>query len=62
MREAMHDDLVVGDVRDQELGEIWNSERRKAVLERFIGGDLRSACRDCSLYVPRRGAQPVGID
>jgi MoaA/NifB/PqqE/SkfB family radical SAM enzyme len=48
----MDDDLVVGQVRNSTLLEIWESDRRKQVVEAFRDGHPPEVCRDCSFYRP----------
>lgn len=63
MKETMLDELVIGNVHEAGLSEIWDSERRKSIVERFVAGDLPTACQNCTLYVPRRkGDQPRTLE
>ncbi len=54
MKESMLDDLVIGNIEEAGLEELWDAERRKAIVRRFVAGDLPVACQNCTLYVPRR--------
>jgi radical SAM protein with 4Fe4S-binding SPASM domain len=51
--EKIHgDDLVVGDLQEKGLDEIWNSQSVKSLHRRFTIGDVPRVCRDCSMYDP----------
>lgn len=47
-----HDELVIGNVRDRKLSEIWFGDRLRELCERFIASDLPIPCQECSLYSP----------
>jgi len=46
------DELVVGDLRDATLAEIWFGDRVKALRRRFPAGELPFVCRKCPVYDP----------
>ena len=46
------DDLVVGDIREHSLAEIWHGARVKQLRERFARGDLPKVCEACTMYRP----------
>jgi MoaA/NifB/PqqE/SkfB family radical SAM enzyme len=46
------DDLIVGDLQEKSLDEIWRSSCFNSLHKRFIEGDIPRVCRDCSCYDP----------
>lgn len=52
IKDTEFDDLVVGNIRNDSLDNIYNSEKTKAVRRKFIDSNLPDVCSDCSLYMP----------
>ncbi len=50
---TMHDDLVSSNVHTQTLAAIWDSPRRKRIVEDFIAGHHPRVCVGCTFYGPR---------
>ncbi|MBU0636236.1 radical SAM protein [Candidatus Micrarchaeota archaeon] len=46
------DDLVVGNVNEKSLSEIYYGKKVLQIREGFLSHSLPSACKDCSLYLP----------
>ena len=46
------DELVVGDLKDAPLTEIWLGDRVRALRRRFPAGDLPFVCQRCPVYDP----------
>jgi radical SAM protein with 4Fe4S-binding SPASM domain len=42
--------LIVGDIRQQTLSEIWNGPRMRALRESFTNGTLNPNCLRCDYY------------
>jgi radical SAM protein with 4Fe4S-binding SPASM domain len=50
--EGKHDSLVIGNIMEKSLGEIWSGEARRKICEQFTGLDLPNPCKKCSMYDP----------
>lgn len=48
--EESDDGLLIGDLAESSLEQIWNGERLAQVRQRFGNGDLPPVCRHCSIY------------
>ena len=46
-------ELVIGNVYEQSLREIWNGERRKELVRRWLTGDLPEKCKYCKYRSPQ---------
>lgn len=44
------DELIMGNIKDVSLYDIWNGERLKACRRRFKKGKLPLTCRSCTMY------------
>ncbi len=49
---AEEDPLIVGDLKDQSLREIWHGDKLKQVRRSFPEGNLSSLCQACATYKP----------
>ena len=49
---AEEDPLIIGNLKDQTLTEIWNGEKLKEVRRSFPEGKLGSLCQACVTYKP----------
>lgn len=47
-----HDELVIGNIMERKLSEIWFGAKPRELCERFIASDVPTPCRECSLYFP----------
>ncbi len=52
VKDTEFDELVVGNINNDSLKDIFYSERAKKVRESFISNNLLPVCKECSLYVP----------
>lgn len=52
MKSTVFDDLVVGNIMNQTLKDIFYGKLTKAVRQRFLDGNLPEVCKDCSWYRP----------
>lgn len=48
--ETVYDDLIIGNLNQNTLQEIWYSEKFFEIAHSFFTGDVPELCRDCSLY------------
>lgn len=46
------DGLLVGDIKQESLAEIWQGERIRQLRRRFGAKDLPQVCQSCSMYRP----------
>jgi MoaA/NifB/PqqE/SkfB family radical SAM enzyme len=51
-KEGKYDDLVVGNIREKSLSEIWYGEGPRRLCERFLESNTPTPCRECSMYLP----------
>lgn len=47
-----HDELVIGNVKEDTISNIYFGDRHKALIKRVAGGDWPKVCLECSLYLP----------
>jgi len=47
-----NDSLVIGNIMEESLSDIWYGEKRKAICEQFLSGNVPEACKECLLYEP----------
>ena len=51
-RAGQDDGLLVGDLREQSLEQIWQGDRIKALRRSFPANSLPAVCRSCTMYRP----------
>jgi radical SAM protein with 4Fe4S-binding SPASM domain len=51
-REGKHDDLVIGNIKDESLSQIWFGAGPRELCKKFLTSDLPKSCRSCSMYMP----------
>ena len=51
-KETEFDDLVVGNIQQDSLKNLYWGPKAQAIRDSFINNQLREACKDCSLYMP----------
>lgn len=51
-REGIKDSLVIGNINDKSLMELWNSKKIKEIRRMFTRSTLPQVCRDCLAYTP----------
>lgn len=49
------DELIVGDLNEKNLSEIWHGEKIRRLRQSFYDGALPEPCRSCSVYKPASG-------
>ena len=47
-----HDDLVIGNINEQSLSDIWFGNRPREICEQFLSGNLPEPCNQCLMYEP----------
>lgn len=52
LKTSQYDDLVIGNVFEQHLGDIYNGERAQKLRMDFGNGIYPAVCKDCSFYHP----------
>jgi radical SAM protein with 4Fe4S-binding SPASM domain len=50
--EGKYDELVIGNINEKSLSEIWSGSEMRRLCERFPSSDAPKVCRDCSIYTP----------
>jgi radical SAM protein with 4Fe4S-binding SPASM domain len=50
--EGKHDTLVIGNIMEKSLAEIWFGEGRRKICERFVNLELPNPCKQCFMYDP----------
>lgn len=58
---TVYDDLVIGNLSDARLSDIWFSEKAKSLRSNFFNNDLPKACLKCSYYEPMTGKSKRSI-
>ncbi len=53
LKNTAYDELVIGNLKEKSLSQIWESEERKKVVHDFVSGRLPEVCKGCSFYGPR---------
>ena len=51
-KERKHDELVIGNIKEKSLSEIWFGSEPTTICERFLRGELPLPCQKCFMYVP----------
>ena len=46
------DELLVGDMKQESLSDIWLGPRPRELRRRFTRGDIPQVCADCAAYFP----------
>jgi MoaA/NifB/PqqE/SkfB family radical SAM enzyme len=50
--EGKHDTLVIGNIMEKSLAEIWFGEGRRKICEQFVKLELPGPCKQCFMYDP----------
>ena len=50
--EGKHDSLVIGNIKERSLSEIWFGNGPKKICEQFLKSELPDPCQKCLLYEP----------
>jgi MoaA/NifB/PqqE/SkfB family radical SAM enzyme len=50
--EGKHDSLVIGNIMEKSLAEIWGGEARRKIIEQFVNLELPNPCKQCFMYDP----------
>ena len=51
-KQGPHDSLVIGNIMEKSLSEIWFGDEPKKICEGFLKGELPEPCQECSKYEP----------
>ncbi|MFW9882293.1 MAG: radical SAM/SPASM domain-containing protein [Candidatus Thorarchaeota archaeon] len=51
IKETEHDDLVIGNIRDESLVNIINNEKGQKILSEWQVGNIVDVCKECSRYM-----------
>ena len=51
-KEGKHDDLVIGNIKEKSLLEIWFGDGPEKLCESYLTSDVPVPCRECSMYLP----------
>ncbi len=54
-------DILMGNVFESSVEEVWNGERYQKLREDFFNGELRDTCRQCTFYKQNSQAKPYEI-
>jgi len=49
---TLFDDLIIGNIKENTIEEIWFGEKAMKIREKFVDYEYPSVCTDCSLYKP----------
>lgn len=49
---GQHDDLVIGNILESSLSDLWFGPGPKKLCERYLAGDTPNPCRQCAMYMP----------
>ena len=51
-KEGKHDDLVIGNIKEKSLSEIWFGDGPRKLCESYLTSGIPTPCRECSMYIP----------
>ena len=50
-RKGVHDELIVGNILETDLEDIWCGEEIRGIRRSFVENELPEVCRSCNDYV-----------
>ena len=51
-KEGKHDELVIGNIKEKSLSEIWFGSEPKKICENFLKSEVPTPCQECLMYCP----------